>query len=222
MRMTRKSIEIANELEQAILRGEFAPGVLLNEPELSERYGVSRTPIREALLNLSAAGLVELERGRGAVVVGISLDTVFEAYEVLANSLGFACALAAERMTPRQRAEMQSMFEEMARNTSSKTRDRYVELDEALHDKILEGCGNALLALQVRRCKARIAAVRQSSMRSHKTVEHIVPEIAKFVDAIIARDAEGARAALNAHVGLRGDGAQRLMAQWRNLNPKAA
>jgi DNA-binding GntR family transcriptional regulator len=222
MRMTRKSIEIANELEAAILRGEFAPGVLLNEPELSARYGVSRTPIREALLNLSAAGLVELERGRGAVVVGISLDTVFEAYEVLANSLGFACALAAERMNHRQRAELQGVVDEMGRNTSGKTRDRYVELDEALHEKILEGCGNALLGLQVRRCKSRIAAVRQSSMRSHKTVEHIVPEIVKVVDAIVVRDAEGARAALNAHVGLRGDGAQRLMADWRDLNPKAA
>lgn len=222
MRMTRKSIEIANELEAAILRGEFAPGILLNEPELSERFGVSRTPIREALLNLSAAGLVELERGRGAVVIGISLDTVFEAYEVLANSLGFACALAADRMSPRQRAELQGLVEEMASNTDGKSRERYIELDEALHEKILEGCGNALLALQVRRCKARIAAVRQSSMKSHKTVEHIVPEIEKVVEAIVARDAEAARTALNAHVALRGDGAQRLMAQWRNLNPKAA
>ncbi len=220
--MTRKSVEIAGELEQAILRGEFAPGELLNENELSERFGVSRTPVREALLNLSAAGLVELESGRGAVVVGITLDTVFEAYEVLANSLGFACALTAERMSPRQRAELQGIVEEMARTTGSKARERYLELDEALHEKILEGCGNVLLGYQVRRCKARIAAVRQSSMRSHKSVEHIVPEIAKVVDAILARDAEAARAALALHVAVRGDGAQRLMAEWRNLNPKAA
>lgn len=220
--MTRKSVEIAGELEQAILRGEFAPGELLNEIELSERFGVSRTPVREALLNLSAGGLVELERGRGAVVVGISLDTVFEAYEVLANSLGFACALAAERMSPRQRAELQDIVEEMARTTGPKARERYIELDEALHEKILEGCGNALLGYQVRRCKGRIAAVRQSSMRSHKSVEHIVPEIARVVDAILARDAEAARTALVAHVAVRGDGAQRLMAEWRNLNPKAA
>ena len=218
--MTRKSVEIAGELEQAILRGEFAPGELLNEIELSERFGVSRTPVREALLNLSAAGLVELESGRGAVVVGITLDTVFEAYEVLANSLGFASALAAERMTPRQRAELQDIVEEMSITTGQKVRERYIELDEALHEKILEGCGNVLLGYQIRRCKARIAAVRQSSMRSHKSVEHIVPEIARVVDAILARDAEAARAALIAHVAVRGDGAQRLMAEWRNLNPE--
>ena len=220
--MTRKSVEIAGELEQAILRGEFAPGELLNEIELSERFGVSRTPVREALLNLSAAGLVELESGRGAVVVGITLDTVFEAYEVLANSLGFASALAAERMTPRQRAELQGIVEEMAITTGQKVRERYIELDEALHEKILEGCGNALLGYQIRRCKARIAAVRQSSMRFHKSVEHIVPEIARVVDAILARDAEATRTALFAHVAVRGDGAQRLMAEWRNLNPKVA
>jgi DNA-binding GntR family transcriptional regulator len=220
--MTRKSVEIAGELEQAILRGEFAPGELLNEIELSERFGVSRTPVREALLNLSAAGLVELESGRGAVVVGITLDTVFEAYEVLANSLGFASALAAERMTPRQRAELQGIVEEMAITTGQKVRDRYIELDEALHEKILKGCGNALLGYQIRRCKARIAAVRQSSMRSHKSVEHIVPEIARVVDAILARDAEAARTATCATSAVRGDGAQRLMAEWRNLNPKVA
>jgi DNA-binding GntR family transcriptional regulator len=220
--MTRKSVEIAGELEQAILRGEFAPGELLNEIELSERFGVSRTPVREALLNLSAAGLVELESRRGAVVVGITLDTVFEAYEVLANSLGFASALAAERMSPRQRAELQDIVEEMSIATGQKVRERYIELDEALHEKILEGCGNVLLGYQIRRCKARIAAVRQSSMRSHKSVEHIVPEITRVVDAILARDAEASRAALIAHVAVRGDGAQRLMAEWRNLNPKVA
>lgn len=220
--MTRKSVEIADGLEAEILQGAFAPGELLNEMELATRYGVSRTPVREALLNLSASGLIELKPGAGAIVVGISLDTVFEAYEVLANSLGFACALAAVRMTARQRAELQGIVVRMAELTSEADRDRYIELDEALHEAILQGAGNLLLAHQVRRCKRRIAAVRQRSMRSHKSVSHIVPELERVVDAIAAHDADAARAALQDHVSVRGDGAQRLVAHWQALNQNAA
>jgi DNA-binding GntR family transcriptional regulator len=214
MHMTRKSIEIADALEAAILSGKFPQGELLNELELAKRYEVSRTPVREALLKLSASGLVDLQRGKGAVVVGISLETLFEAYEVLANSLGFACALAAERMSSFQRAELQ--------NAGEDSRDRYIELDEKLHEAILEGAKNAILARQVRACKRRISAVRHLSMRSHKTVEHIVPELEKVVEAIAAHDAAAAREAMEAHVGLRGDGAQKLMAHWRNLTRRVA
>jgi DNA-binding GntR family transcriptional regulator len=220
--MTRKSVEIAEQLETEILRGQFAPGELLNEPELAERFGVSRTPIREALLNVSATGLVELKRGAGAIVVGITLDTLFEAYEVLANSLGFACALAAERMSQRQRAELQGIVAEMAANVSEATRERYIELDERLHEAILAGAGNSLLGLQVRKCKRRIAAVRYQSMRSHPTVAHIVPELESVVAAIVAGDARAARAALEEHVSVRGDGAQKLMAHWQTLQKSAA
>jgi DNA-binding GntR family transcriptional regulator len=220
--MARKSIEIASILEAAVLHGEFEPGTVLNEPELAKRFKVSRTPVREALLKLSATGLVELKRGAGAIVIGISLDTIFEAYEVLANALGFACALAAERMTPYQRAGLRNIVNEMGRNAGEDHRDRYIELDEQLHDAILEGAKNSMLARQVRECKRRIAAVRQLSMRSHKTVEHIVPELERVVDAIIAHDPEAARLALHEHVALRGDGAQKLMAEWQKLAWRAA
>lgn len=220
--MTRKSIEIAESLEAAILAGEFQQGELLNEVELAKRFDVSRTPVREALLNLSASGIVDLQRGKGAVVVGISLDTLFEAYEVLANSLGFACALAAERMTTRQRAALADIVGEMKVKVSEEDRDRYIELDEQLHDAILAGAKNELLARQVHACKRRISAVRTLSMRSHKTVEHIVPELERVVVEITANHPAEARAALEAHVNLRGDGAQKLMAHWRNLNTRAA
>lgn len=220
--MTRKSIEIAEALEALILSGEFAQGELLNELELATRFDVSRTPVREALLNLSTSGLVELQRGKGAVVVGISLDTLFEAYEVLANSLGFACALAAERMTPLERAGLRTIVSEMQQNTGEEQRERYIVLDEQLHDAILDGAKNAILSREVHACKRRISAIRYISMRSHKSVEHIVPELVRVVDAIESRDSNAARDALLAHVGLRGDGAQKLMAHWRGLNRKVA
>ena len=141
---------------------------------------------------------------------------------MLANSLGFACALAAERMTPRERAALSNIVAEMKGNVCEATREKYIELDEQLHDAILEGAKNELLGRQVRACKRRIAAVRTLSMKSHKSVAHIVPELELVVNEIAVGKASEARAALEAHVNLRGDGAQRLMAHWRNLNTRAA
>ena len=69
-----KADELALELEQAIVRGELAPGQVLRQEELSERYGVSRTPVREALRRLAALGLVSFEPNRGVRVRTLSRD----------------------------------------------------------------------------------------------------------------------------------------------------
>lgn len=220
--MKRKSIEIADALQTAIISGEFAAGEVLNEMDLAKRFASSRTPVREALLSLSASGLIELQRGKGAIAIGISLDTLFEAYEVLANSLGFACALAAQRMTPLQRADLQNIVQEMRQYVGADTRDRYIELDERLHEAILNGAKNGILARQVRACKQRISAVRHMSMRSQKTMKLIVPELERVVHAVASGDAAAARDALQEHVNLRGDAAQKLMAHWKDINKSAA
>ena len=84
-----KADELALELEQAIVRGELAPGQVLRQEELSERYGVSRTPVREALRRLAALGLVSFEPNRGVRVRTLSRDELREAFLVRAE-LGVA------------------------------------------------------------------------------------------------------------------------------------
>lgn len=222
MQTMRKSVEIASALEQEIHLGRFVPGEVIDENDIANRFSVSRTPVREALLNLSAAGLVELQRGRGAVVIGTSLDAVFEAYEILANSLGFACELAAMRMTPFQRAELRAVAARMRTAAAKKERDDFIALDGELHDAILQGAKNSLLTRLVNDCKRRIAAVRALSIRSHKTLDHILPELEKIVEAIADGDAAGARAAFQEHMTLRGEGAQKLIAHWQTLQKRSA
>ncbi len=213
--MTRRSVEIANELEKDILAGRIAVGELVNEVALAERFGVSRTPVREAMLSLSSTGLVRLEPGRGAIVVGISLQQVFDAYEVLAALSGLAAELCAKRIGPLERAQLSALHEEMGRFRGSKQREAYRKLDTQFHDAIVKGSGNAVLAHQIAQCSKTIAAVRHASMQSHASLESMYDEHVQVVQAIAAGDAEAARRAMSGHLQLRGDVASGLVAAWR-------
>src|SRR3954452_5022157 len=93
-----KADELALELEQAIVRGELAPGQVLRQEELSERYGVSRTPVREALRRLAALGLVSFEPNRGVRVRTLSRDELREAFLVRAELESLATELAVPRI----------------------------------------------------------------------------------------------------------------------------
>lgn len=218
--MTRKSLEIANTLEREILTGAFKSGELIDEMAIAKRFDASRTPVREALLNLSATGLVELERGRGAVVVGISLDRIFETYEVLAELMGFAAALTAKRMTPLNLAHLQALHEEMRQHTGKEQRDEYKRLDGLFHESVLQGCANKVLIRQVVECERTISAVRRASIEAHESLEAMYAEHERIVNAIRNGDAEGARNAMRDHVQLRSGGASKLISSWRQRNPE--
>jgi len=218
--MTRRSIEIANALEKDILGGRIAVGELVNEVALAERFGVSRTPVREALLSVASAGLVRLEPGRGAVVVGISLQQVFDSYEVLAGLSGLAAELCALRMTPMERAQLASIHEEMGKVRGG-AREAYGRLDVQFHDLIVKGSANAVLAHQIALCNRTIVAVRHASMESHRSLESVYEEHTAVVNAIMARDGEAARRAMSGHLQLRGDVASRLVAAWRDKTQPA-
>lgn len=213
--MTRRSVEIATAIEKDILAGRIAVGELVNEVAVAERFGVSRTPVREALLSLSSSGLVRLEPGRGAVVVGISLQQVFDSYEVLSELSGLAASLCAQRMSPLERAQLQSLHEQMGQHRSDEEREAYELLDSSFHELIVKGSGNAVLAHHMAMCTKTIAAVRHASMESHPSLDSMYDEHVAVVSAILARDGEAARRAMSAHLHLRGDVASRLVAAWR-------
>lgn len=213
--MTRRSVEIANALEKDILAGEVAIGELVNEVALAERFGVSRTPVREALLSLASTGLVRLQPGRGAIVVGISLQQIFDSYEVLAGLYGLAAELCANRMSPMERAQLLSIHEEIGKHLDSEARETYSRQDALFHDLIIKGSGNAVLAHQITLCTRTIAAVRHASLESHRSLESAYAEHSAVVAAINTKDGEAARRAMSGHLQLRGDGASRLVTVWR-------
>lgn len=213
--MTRRSTEIASVLEKEILSNGFALGEVINEIAVAERFGVSRTPVREALLSLAGTGLVRLEQGRGAVVVGVSMQKVFESYEVLSELLGFAASMAARRMTAMGRANLLSIHEQMRTCMTAEKRSDYMDLDAQFHDTILDASSNTVLAQMVADCERTIAAVRHASMESHATLQEMYAEHERIVAAITAADPDAARGAMREHVQLRGDVASKSVVLWR-------
>jgi DNA-binding GntR family transcriptional regulator len=112
-----KADEIALQLEQAIVSGELAPGSVLRQEQLSARFEVSRTPVREALRRLAALGLVSFEANRGFRVRTLSRQEMYEAFLLRAELESLITAVAAEKMTPESLAELSQAEKRFSRLT---------------------------------------------------------------------------------------------------------
>jgi DNA-binding GntR family transcriptional regulator len=112
-----KADDIAGLIEEAIVSGELAPGIVLRQEQLSERFGVSRTPVREALRRLAALGLVSFEPNRGVRVRTLSHDDLREAFLVRAELEALVTAEAARRLTPDALEELEECEKRFARVT---------------------------------------------------------------------------------------------------------
>jgi DNA-binding GntR family transcriptional regulator len=150
----------------------------------------------------------------------VSLEQVFEAYEVLAELMGMAAALAAQRMTLASKAQLQAVHGDMATYVGTDRRDAYVVLDAKFHQLILAGCANRVLLRQIADCKKTIAVVRHASINSHASLEMMYAEHESIVKAVVGGAAEDARRAMWLHVHLRADRAGELVEVWRK-QPRA-
>jgi len=214
---------LAATIQARVLSGEFASGSRLRQESLATEFGVSRTPVREALRKLQAAGIVQLEPRRGARVRGPSAREVREAYEVRAELEGLAAALAATRIRDdelRRLRAAQAMFEDSSERlrawkeegggTSAPPASAHAEWirgNDLFHLAIQEAAGNQRLA-------ATLADLHQSFPRdltwivlgeSSHLLEENVSQHAAVLDAIEARDAETARRRMVDHVLHAGD-----------------
>lgn len=136
---------LEKELERLILTGELEPGVRINEIHLSNRFGTSRGPIREATRSLEAKGLVEVVRNRGVFVRRLSVEDAVEIYDVRAALFGQAGRLLAERMTDGLLAELTRMVDEMDAVAERGSFDDYYPLNLGFHNLIVGSCGNRTL-----------------------------------------------------------------------------
>src|SRR5690349_23549507 len=127
-------------LEEAILEGDLKPGQRLRAEALAQRFGTSRTPIREALLQLEAQGLVDVEPNRGAVVRAFDRDDLLDLYELRALLEPKAAALAAQRITEADVDRLEDLCEA----------DDLIVANEAFHRIILEAAGSPRLTVAMR------------------------------------------------------------------------
>jgi DNA-binding GntR family transcriptional regulator len=201
----RRADALRDELEQDIVTGSLRPGERLDEQTLASRFGVSRTPIREALMQLASAGLVELQPRRGAFVASLSLREVIERFEVMAALEGACGALAARRLTEVERARLLEAHEACGREARSGDADAYYYANERFHQVLYDASHNGYLAEQTRQLHDRLKPYRRLQLRALARVAASLAEHQAVVDAVLAGDGERAERVLRDHILIQGD-----------------
>lgn len=209
--------QLAAELQARVLSGELPSGARLRQEAIAEEYGVSRTPVREALRKLQASGLVELRPHRGALVRGLSPREIRHAYAVRAELEGLAAELAARHIRQDQlvrlRAAQAQFAETLARTIAARERGGAgaVTQDETalwgranddFHQVIQESSGNDVLVSTIAhlhrsfpRDLSKIVLAESTTLLRDNVGEHEA-----ILDAIVRGDVEAARAAMRRHV----------------------
>lgn len=187
-------------LADEITAGLIAPGTQLDEQQLGTRFGASRTPVREALRQLSASGLVEMRPRRGAVVAAMTAERIFEMFELSAEIEALCVRLAAWRMTPLERNKLRRIHEESADAVARGDIDEYDQLNWRFHDTIYEGTHNAFIVEQAKALRERMAAFRRAQLREGGRPALSRGEHQGLLDAIMRGDGEDAAKQMRAHM----------------------
>ncbi|MCX5496297.1 GntR family transcriptional regulator [Kaistia dalseonensis] len=200
VRRTRTE-DLRLQLADDIVRGIFAPGVQLDEVGLAARYGVSRTPVREALRQLSASGLVEIRPHRGAIVTRLSEERLMEMFIAMAELESICAGLAAEAMSVIDRRELEARHRRLAELVREGDPARYAEGNESFHSAIYAGAHNSYLAELTLATRARLAPFRRAQFRRIGRLSESFDEHERVVEAILRGDRLGAMAAMREHIG---------------------
>ncbi len=192
-------------LEDDIVAGRLKPGQRLDEVGLAERFGVSRTPIREALIQLATSGMVEIRPRRGAYVALLGPRQLIESFELM-SELEAACArLAARRMTPEDRAALESAHADCARAASSGDIETYYTENARFHGAIYAATANRTLAAETLRHQRLLQPYRRLQLRVPRRMEASFAEHQGILDALMSGEGERAADRLRAHVLVQGE-----------------
>ena len=202
LRRSRRPLheETVDQLRDLIVRGELAPGSRLNERVLTARLGVSRTPLREAIKLLATEGLVDLLPNRGAVVAPIDPARIAETLAVMGALESLAGELACVQASDDGIAEIRALHYEMLAMHARRDLDGYFRYNQAIHLKIVEASGNAVLAQTYRQLNANVRRVRYMANLSPERWDAAVQEHEAILAALSARDAARLKRLLRDHL----------------------
>jgi DNA-binding GntR family transcriptional regulator len=188
------------EIADAIVRGRLLPGARLDEQGLADAFGTSRTPVREALRQLTTTGLVELRPHRGAVVRTITPDELSHLFETMAELEAGCAQYAAQRMTEVQRATLQALHDSGEDLAAARDPERYAAYNLDFHGTIYEGAANPHLAETTLSVRTRLAPFRGAQFRIPDRAISSQAEHGRVVEAIVAGDPLHAASRMREHI----------------------
>jgi DNA-binding GntR family transcriptional regulator len=200
--IARRSLhdELVTRLRDMIVEGELQPGTRLPEKELCTQFGVSRTPLREALKVLASEGLVELSPHRGATVVQISRADVEETFPVMGSLEALAGELACARIDAAGLAEITALHHQMVAHYHRQQLAEYFKLNQQIHERVLEAAGNATLSALHRSLAGRVRRARYMANMSPQRWAQAVEEHEQILAALTARDGQRLAGILRRHL----------------------
>ncbi|MFZ5782592.1 MAG: GntR family transcriptional regulator [Pseudomonadota bacterium] len=194
--------KLATAIADGILNGSLQPGLRLDEVRLAQQHGVSRTPVREALRQLTTSGLIDMRPRKGAVVSKATPEQVEKLFVAMAEMEATCARLAAMSMTPIERRRLQARHEAMLALAKAGDRDAYSDANVAFHLAIYTGSHNEPLADFTSSLRRRVAPFRRAQFRVDGRLLRSNQEHDAVVRAIVSGDAAGAHAAMLHHVSL--------------------
>jgi DNA-binding GntR family transcriptional regulator len=187
-------------LRDLIVRGEMAPGTRLSEPELTQRLGLGRTPLREALLRLVQDGLVAIYPQSGSFVTPIDLTQIEEAQFVRERLECGIIRRVAERADKRALAGLRQLLLRQEQAAAMDDAEEFHGLDEALHESFCTIAGWPDVWRLIHRSKVHMDRVRRLSLPLDGHMPHLIVQHRAIVEAVEAQDADGAEAAMRGHL----------------------
>jgi DNA-binding GntR family transcriptional regulator len=189
--------EVAELLRQRIFNRELTPGSWIDELKLAEEYGISRTPLREALKVLATEGLVTMKVRRGAYVTEMSDSDLTDVYHLLALLESDAAEVVAAKATELQLRELQNLHQELEKAVNN--RERFFEINEAFHMRLLEIANNRWRDQMVADLRKVMKLNRHNSLLKSGRIEESLMEHRAIMAALLARDAAAAAQNMREH-----------------------
>ncbi|MDP2418679.1 MAG: GntR family transcriptional regulator [Hydrogenophaga sp.] len=179
--------EVAELLRQRIFSRELEPGSWIDELKIADEYGISRTPLREALKVLAAEGLVTMKVRRGAYVTEVSDKDLADVYHLLALLESDAAAVVAQHASDAEHAELQALHAELEAATAD--RDRFFAINERFHMRLLEIANNRWREQMVADLRKVMKLNRHNSLLKSGRIKESLAEHRAIMIALLARDA---------------------------------
>lgn len=200
--LKRRSLheELTEALRELIVSGELQPSRKVPEKELCDHYGVSRTPLREALKVLATDGLVILEPNRGAWVSPITVKDLDEVFPVMAALEALAGELACQHVTDKEISAVRKLHDRMVKHYDARELDSYFEVNQQIHEAILAAARNETLINQYRSLAARVRRARYVANMTPERWRQATEEHEVIMQCLENRDGPGLSSILKSHL----------------------
>ncbi len=192
--------EVADRLRELILSGGLEPQARVNELELCERFGTSRTPLREAIKILATEGLVELLPNRGARVASLSAAEIDEMVQVVAGLEAVAAELACQRADDDEIDAIEADTEAMAEAFKRRDEESYFTLNRAIHEGLMAAARNRTLSQLYANLSSRIQRMRYTAHKTEAQWIRAMDEHREMARLLRARDGERLAALMKTHI----------------------